>query len=82
MSTQTKEWFCIHGFSFESAEERQAVAEGHDLWPDYLKYWNDHCGYIDKPDMNDDMHRELFEFYIEGAFREWKNTCDRQNAVT
>ncbi len=60
--------YCIHGFSFATSEERQAVATGHPLWEEYLA-WDKrrHCG---KPDMDDDHDREVFEAFIHGAFIE------------
>lgn len=59
--------FCLHGFTFETSEERQKAATSHPLWKKYLA-WDRrrHCGI---PDMDDAHDREVFEAYIEGAFQ-------------
>lgn len=62
------EHYYLHGFSFETEEQRQAAATGHHLWPGFETWWNHR--YDGVPDINDSHCRELFEAYIEGGWQE------------
>lgn len=61
--------YCLHGFSFESSEERQGAAAGNHLWPAFVA-WMVNRGYTEWPDMDDRHYRELFECFVEGGWQE------------
>lgn len=53
--------------SFDTAEERQANAESHHLWPKFMKYWHSHYS-ESAPDMMECEARSIFQSYIQGAY--------------
>lgn len=73
--TDAKQLFPMHGFSFDSEEERQKVAEGHHLWPDFLKLWG--RIYFENPLMNRRSDKELFEFFVAGGFAQFEYSIAR-----
>lgn len=72
--------YCIHGFNFASPEDRQAVAEGHHLWPSFVEFWSRR--YYGKPSMDEEQDRELFEFFVEGGWNETSQNDNNQGSPT
>jgi hypothetical protein len=64
--TPAEQHFPMHGFSFESAEERQRVAESHHLWPDFVRRYN-RAWNEEPPQMSDVEARTFYEFFIAGG---------------